>query len=229
MVMCVPFRYFFVLRHGVFYASIVALFCAHLSSAELLETVSKEVPDRRLAYSEDSEERLKARVGLALAHLENRQYVQALAWVEEYAEPVQENLEWPVVKGYLVAAKVKARIEELQRLADIEEYGLDFVLYREAQQLRRADHSRAMDFVSIGSAFGLDHEGAGIQKADFKAARKQYIEITQLFPDGVYTEASKFMLPSVSHTWANRNRPSRSGWLFIKTILTVCTGARPSS
>jgi hypothetical protein len=48
-------------------------------------------------------------VGLAFGHLEQKQLTQALAWVEEYAESVPENLLWPVVKGYLTAAKVKAR------------------------------------------------------------------------------------------------------------------------
>jgi hypothetical protein len=47
---------------------------------------------------------------LALGHFENRQFAHALGWVEEYAEPVPENLAWPVVKGYLVAAKVKAGV-----------------------------------------------------------------------------------------------------------------------
>jgi tetratricopeptide (TPR) repeat protein len=76
-------------------------------------------------------------------------------------------------------------------LADIEEFGLDYVLYRKAQRMRRADHPRALDFVSVGRAFGLDPEGPGISDTDYEAARAQYIEITELFPNGVYTEASK--------------------------------------
>jgi tetratricopeptide (TPR) repeat protein len=258
----------------------LAVMWSPLTSAGLLDAELTSPFNRRQAYSENLEERLNARVALAVDHLGDKQFPQALTAVEEYGDPIPENLAWPTVKGYLVAAKIKAemgqtfdavhrinlaiekseglgkvaaldmmseliqekpdlksalelekralsegnsyfkrkkisesagleppkegheiweewkpiieaRIEELKELADIEEFGLDFVLYRKAQRYRRADHPRALDFVSIGRAFGLDPEGAAIPDVDYEAARKWYGEIIKVFPDGVYTEASK--------------------------------------
>jgi len=87
---------------------------------------------------------------------------------------------------------IEARIEDLERRVDIDRYGLDYVLYREAQALRKASHPAALDFTDIAAAFRMRNErlAPSIPGADFEAARKQYLEITQLFPEGVYTEAS---------------------------------------
>ena len=81
---------------------------------------------------------------------------------------------------------------DLERRVDIDRYGLDYVLYREAQALRKAGHPAALDFTDIAAAFRMRDErlAPSIPGADFEAARKQYIEITEIFPEGVYTEAS---------------------------------------
>ncbi|MEX2607072.1 MAG: hypothetical protein WD708_06970 [Kiritimatiellia bacterium] len=207
---------------------------------------------------------------------------QALLLVEEYAAPTPENLEWPLVLGYIQAARlsaeagqtfdavrrleiardkseglgkiaalralseiveaqpdlekalvfekqalstgtqwfkrrrisesaglepakegvaiweklkpvIEARIEDLERRVDIDRYGLDYVLYRQAQTLRRSNHPAALDFTDITAAFRMRNTSMlpSIPGADFEAARAQYVEITELFPEGVYTEASK--------------------------------------
>ncbi len=88
---------------------------------------------------------------------------------------------------------IEARIRELERWVDIDRYGLDYVLFREAQKLRNAGHPSALDFTDIDAAFRIRGEDirTTIPGADFLAARKQYLEIIQLFPEGMYTEASK--------------------------------------
>ncbi len=103
-------------------------------------------------------------------------------------EPAKEGMGiWEKLKPI-----IEKRIEELERRVDIDRYGLDYVLYREAQTLRRANHPSALDFTDIATAFRMRNErlSPSIPGADFQAARKQYLEITELFPEGVYTEAS---------------------------------------
>lgn len=234
----------------------------------------------RQANSDNVNERLYARLGMAYKNINKTNFKAAFNWIDEYSVPSDENLKWPNIQGYLLAATIKAeigqtfdalhriniavdkskglskvaalhtlseivqskpdlknalkkeqqalsagnsyfkrkkvsdtsgleppkeghevwkewkpiieaRIEELKELADIEEFGLDYVIYRKAQRYRRADHPRALDFVSVGHAFGLDPEGPGIRDADFEAAHKWYGEIIKTFPNGVYTDASK--------------------------------------
>ena len=103
-------------------------------------------------------------------------------------EPAKEGAEiWEKLKPI-----IEARIADLERRVDIDRYGLDYVLYREAQALRKAGHPAALDFTDIVAAFRMRNErlAPSIPGADFEAARKQYIEITEIFPEGVYTEAS---------------------------------------
>ena len=103
-------------------------------------------------------------------------------------EPAKEGAEiWKKLKPI-----IEARIVDLERRVDIDRYGLDYVLYREAQALRKAGHPAALDFTDIAAAFRMRNErlAPSIPGADFEAARKQYIEITEIFPEGVYTEAS---------------------------------------
>ena len=103
-------------------------------------------------------------------------------------EPAKEGAEiWKKLKPI-----IEARIVDLERRVDIDRYGLDYVLYREAQALRKAGHPAALDFTDIAAAFRMRNERLvpSIPGADFDAARKQYIEITEIFPEGVYTEAS---------------------------------------
>lgn len=104
-------------------------------------------------------------------------------------EPAKEGAEiWEELKPV-----IEARIADLERKVDIDQYGLDYVLYREAQTLRRSNHPAALDFTDIAAAFRIRNTSMppSIPGADFEAARAQYVEITELFPTGVYTEASK--------------------------------------
>lgn len=229
--------------------------------------------------------RLMARVGMSKSLRKREQARRALPWVEEYASSKGKNLEWPLIQGYVEAARVRSalgqtfdaasrlnraleesgkglarievlrslsalvetqpdlekalgyekkalkhglgwfkrerrvdtednrlqpskaghelwqtlkpeieeRIVDLERRIRIEKYGLDFVLYEEAQSMRKADHPSALDFTNVADAFGLKNEedGPRVPGADFLAARKQYLEIAALFPDGVYSEASR--------------------------------------
>jgi tetratricopeptide (TPR) repeat protein len=64
------------------------------------------------------------------------------------------------------ARRIKALLKEAQRLRDIGLYGEDFVLYRDAETLRR------------------------IQKKP-KEARAAYLDLMKRFPDGPYAEASQ--------------------------------------
>lgn len=97
---------------------------------------------------------------------------KALMSLKDHAKAV-EALDFAVryakSKCYDEVALIK-RIESLlakaRRLADIELYGEDFVLYRDAEHLRR-------------------------EKGDFKRARPIYEEVIQRFPDGVYADASR--------------------------------------
>jgi len=88
---------------------------------------------------------------------------------------------------------IEARIARLARLLDIESYGLDFVLYSEAQALRKADHPLALDFTNVRSAFDrrAPADTPRIPGADHAAARERYLEIVQAFPDNPYGEASR--------------------------------------
>ena len=88
---------------------------------------------------------------------------------------------------------MEARIEHLQRLLDIEHFGLDYVLYAEAQHLRKADHPLALDFTRVEGAFRGSASPAGprIPGADFEAALEKYREITDLFPGNPYGEAAR--------------------------------------
>ncbi|MDF3131241.1 hypothetical protein P0Y35_18700 [Kiritimatiellaeota bacterium B1221] len=91
----------------------------------------------------------------------------------------------------LIKPKIEERILLLRRLRDVEQFGLDYVLYSEAQTLRRSSHKQALNFTDIGTAFGLKSSQTPLADADFTAARQKYHEIMDLFPEGIYSDASR--------------------------------------
>jgi hypothetical protein len=113
-----------------------------VAPGDLLVPNFADTPNRRQAFSEKPVERLEARVGLAFGHLKAAQLPQALAWVEEYAEPLPENLRWPVVKGYLTAAKVKAAMgqtfDALHRLNRVVDKGEGLLKARSTRMEKQA-------------------------------------------------------------------------------------------
>lgn len=226
---------------------------------------------RRYANSDQSAPRLASRLALARHARSEGTPALALPWIEEYARPLPEHREWPVIEAHVECAliqfdlgrtyeavrtlnvvrdnsgglarivtlralsevferqpdikealaaeraalrhgnehfkrqrdteglmapkpgyerftvwrpEMEARIEALQRLLDIEHYGLDYVLYAEAQRLRKADHPLALAFTRVGSAFrGRASENeVRIPGADFETALEKYRELADLFP-----------------------------------------------
>lgn len=93
---------------------------------------------------------------------------------------------WDIVK-----TEIETRLQDLKRKKDIEAFGLDYVLYAEAQAFRRASHQLALDFTDIGTAFGLKPSKTPLVDADFEKARDTYQQIIEQFPEGVYAEASR--------------------------------------
>jgi tetratricopeptide (TPR) repeat protein len=61
--------------------------------------------------------------------------------------------------------RIEALLAKARRLADIDLYGADFVLYRDGETLRR-------------------------EKGQFAKAREAYLEVIRNYPDGVYADAS---------------------------------------
>jgi len=88
--------------------------------------------------------------------------------------------------------EIDERIKELERLLDIEKYGLDYVLYREAQMYRKADHPLAMDFTHVAAAFRLKEPmAAKVPGADYEKALESYALIIESFAQNPYAEAAK--------------------------------------
>jgi len=89
--------------------------------------------------------------------------------------------------------QIDERIKELERLLDIEKYGLDYVLYREAQMYRKADHPLAMDFTHVAAAFRLKEPMANkVPGADYEKALESYALLIESFDQNPYAEAAKF-------------------------------------
>ncbi len=88
--------------------------------------------------------------------------------------------------------QIDERIKELEHLLDIEKYGLDYVLYREAQMYRKADHPLAMDFTHVAAAFRLKEPMANkVPGADYEKALESYALLIESFEKNPYAEAAK--------------------------------------
>jgi len=88
--------------------------------------------------------------------------------------------------------QIHERIKELERLLDIEKYGLDYVLYREAQMYRKADHPLAMDFTHVAAAFRIKEPMADkVPGADYENALESYDLLIESFEQNLYAEAAK--------------------------------------
>lgn len=155
-----------------------------LARIEVLRALSEVVeiqPDleKALAFEKD-----------ALAH--GNQWFKRIKKVDTdakgYQPPKTGDPQWKILKP-----KIEARISDLEFRIRVDLYGLDFVLYELAQLQRRADHPNALDFTDVAAAFRVkDTEGRSrIPEADFEAARTNYLEIIEQFPEGIYTEAAK--------------------------------------
>jgi tetratricopeptide (TPR) repeat protein len=145
---------------------------------------------------------------------------RALSWVVEQQPDIEQALEFEksalqtgkrhfkrekvsesegledVKPGFDVWSELQPQIEEriaaLQRTIEIDSYGLDFVLYKEAQGFRNASHPLALDFTNVAAAFGKDGEiGGRVPKADYEMAMYRYNELIQLYSDNPYGQAAK--------------------------------------
>lgn len=147
------------------------------------------------ALSEVSEARpdLKGALEFELLALE-----QGVDWFRRRRVEETDSREWQAAKpGHDVwlswKPEIEARIAELRRRIRVEQYGLDFVLYEEAQTLRRADHANAWDFTDVAGVFRSRDAAVSppVPGADFAAARERYQEILRFYPEGVYREAAR--------------------------------------
>ncbi len=91
--------------------------------------------------------------------------------------------------------EIEARISDLERKIRIDSYGLDFVLYSEAQEFRKAGHPLSLDFTNVAAAFNQKGEiGGSVPNADYEMATSRYKEILQYFPNNPYGQAAKLYL-----------------------------------
>ena len=104
----------------------------------------------------------------------------------EPAKPGHEK--WPPLKK-----EILARIKRLERQLRIDKWGLDYVLYVEAQQARKSSDPFATDFSSIAYLYpGVEkHRNVPSPNADYKAALEKYNLIIKEFPEGVFAEAAQ--------------------------------------
>ncbi|MDF3128733.1 tetratricopeptide repeat protein [Kiritimatiellaeota bacterium B1221] len=110
-------------------------------------------------------------------------------------EPAKPGAElWKELKP-----EIKTRISELERKVRIDSYGLDFVLYSEAQEFRKAAHPLAMDFTNVAAAFDRKGDiGGRVPGADYEMAVERYNEILEFFPDNPYGQAAKLYLAVIT-------------------------------
>ncbi len=239
---------------------------------------------RRFAFTDNSEQRLAARVSLARLDRVAGRLDRAATWVEEYQNPRSENYEWPRIEAYVEAAaiqflqgnafdsvkmltdanqkasglgkitvertlswlveqkpdlqqaldyekaalksgeayfkrkkisdtagleppkpgadhwkelkpEIEERIADIERRLAIDRYGLDYVLYREAQEFRNASHPLALDFTNVAAAFNKKGEiGGKVPNADYEMAAYRYNEIVEFFPENPYGQAAKLYI-----------------------------------
>lgn len=91
--------------------------------------------------------------------------------------------------------EIEVRIADLERKIRIDSYGLDYVLYSEAQEFRKASHPLAMDFTNVAAAFNQEGEiGGRVPGADYEMAVQRYNEILEFFPNNPYGQAAKLYL-----------------------------------
>lgn len=91
--------------------------------------------------------------------------------------------------------EIEVRIADLERKIRIDSYGLDYVLYSEAQEYRKASHPLAMDFTNVAAAFNQEGEiGGRVPGADYEMAVQRYTEILEFFPNNPYGQAAKLYL-----------------------------------
>jgi len=102
------------------------------------------------------------------------------------AKPGDEQ--WPALRK-----TIEARIKDLERRLEIERLGLDYVLYRDAQALRKPNDPFAMDFCSLGTVYPQAGENKSVpsQGADYPQAIAIYDQIIEKFPEGMLADASR--------------------------------------
>ncbi len=120
---------------------------------------------------------------------------QGITWFRRRRVEETDSREWqPPKPGHetweIWKPEIEARVALLRRRIRVDRYGLDFVLYEEAQSLRRADHPLAMEFLRVEQLFGERGGPTRLPEADFTKARERYLELVRGFPDGIYAEAA---------------------------------------
>jgi tetratricopeptide (TPR) repeat protein len=149
---------------------------------------------------------------------------QALSWVVEQKPDLKQALEYEKsalktgeshfkrkkisdTAGYepekpgsdtwkLLKPEIELRISELERKIRIDSYGLDYVLYSEAQAYRNASHPLAMDFTNVAAAFDQKSGeiGGRVPGADYERAVQKYNLILKHFPDNPYGQAAQLYI-----------------------------------
>jgi len=102
------------------------------------------------------------------------------------AKPGHEQ--WPALK-----AELEGRIAALDRKLRIQRWGLDYVLYAEAQEARKSADPLATDFTSLSHVYPGSEKTRNVPSpgADYKAALEKYDQIIKEFPEGVFAETAK--------------------------------------
>jgi tetratricopeptide (TPR) repeat protein len=105
---------------------------------------------------------------------------------KEDAKPGCER--WPGLR-----TELQVRIAALERKLRIQRFGLDYVLYAEAQESRKSIHFLSTDFTSLSHIYPASEKTRNVPcpGADYKKALETYNEIIEKFPEGVFAEVSK--------------------------------------
>jgi tetratricopeptide (TPR) repeat protein len=95
---------------------------------------------------------------------------------------------WPGLR-----TELQVRIATLERKIRIQRFGLDYVLYAEAQESRKSIHFLSTDFTSLSHIYPASEKTRNVPcpGADYKKALETYNEIIEKFPEGVFAEVSK--------------------------------------
>jgi len=154
---------------------------AKVSTERGLSWMVEQKPDLKQAL-EHEEAALKTGAG----YFRRKKISESAGW-----EPPKPGTDqWNQIKP-----EIETRIADLKRRIEIETYGLDFILYKEAQQFRKASHPLALDFTNVAAAF--DEEGpigGKVPGANYEMAVERYTDLALGFPDNPYGQAAKLYL-----------------------------------
>ncbi len=104
----------------------------------------------------------------------------------ERPEPPPGTGRWPPLR-----TEIERRVKALEYKRDVARWGLEFVLYRDAQNARKADHVQALDFTDTARLYPGQGAGrADIPEADHRRALELYDRLIEEGPETVFAEAA---------------------------------------